>query len=67
MSRSEIELQCECARCGKSAYHTVRWLRENVSVQCERCNAVMRSDEILRDNSKIVRESDDARHRDTND
>jgi DNA-directed RNA polymerase subunit RPC12/RpoP len=63
MSRNEIELNCECARCGKAVYHTVRWLRENTAVQCVSCNNSVPSIEILRDNTKLVRESDDAEHR----
>jgi hypothetical protein len=65
MSRSEIELNCECARCGKAVYHTVRWLRQNASVECVSCKNVMPSIEVLRDNTKLVRDSDDAERRDT--
>ena len=65
MSRNEIELNCECARCGKAVYHTVRWLRENVTVKCESCHNAVPSIEFLRDNTKLVRESDDAARRNT--
>jgi DNA-directed RNA polymerase subunit RPC12/RpoP len=63
MSGSEIELHCECARCGKSDYHTVRWLRENTSVKCPGCSNTMLSSEVLRINTKLVQESDNAAHR----
>lgn len=65
MSRSEMEINCECPRCGKAVYHTVRWLRENTAVQCASCSNTVPSIEILRDNTRLVRESDDAERRDT--
>jgi hypothetical protein len=64
MSRNTIELNCECHRCGKAAYHTVRWLRDNPSIPCAGCHNAMPSIEILRDNTRLVRESDDADRRD---
>lgn len=59
----EIELNCECDLCGKAAYHTVRWLRENTFVQCVGCNNKKASIEILRANTRLVRDSDDAERR----
>lgn len=59
----EIELHCECPRCGKSVYHTIRWLRDNTSVKCERCGNEMPSTGILRDNSKAVLDSDESERR----
>jgi hypothetical protein len=58
MLQGEIELHCECARCGKSAYHTVRWLRDNPAVICAGCANAMPSTEVLSANSKLVRDSD---------
>ena len=58
-----IELHCECPRCGKSAYHTIRWLQENTSLKCAGCDNVMSSLEILRENSNAVRNSHDAERR----
>ena len=63
MLDGKIELHCECARCGKSAYHTVAWLRANASVACAGCGNEMPAAEVLRYNSKLVRESDDADRR----
>ena len=60
MSHDKVELNCECARCGKAVYHTVRWLRENATVQCVSCNNTVPSIEILRDNTKLVRDFDNA-------
>lgn len=51
---AELELQCECAHCGKSAYHTVSWLKENASLKCERCGAIVASSEILTENKAAV-------------
>jgi ribosomal protein L37E len=60
MLQGEIELHCECTRCGKSAYHTVRWLRENPAVICAGCGVALPSTEVLHANSKLVRDSDHA-------
>ena len=60
MQSGEIELHCECARCGKSAYHTVRWLRENPAIICAGCGNALPSVEVLHANTRLVRESDDA-------
>jgi predicted nucleic acid-binding Zn ribbon protein len=54
MPSKEVELQCECPRCGKSAYHTVQWLRDNASVVCERCANPLPSVEVLRENANAV-------------
>jgi len=51
---AELELQCECAHCGKSAWHTVTWLQANPSLKCERCGAVIASKEILKENTAAV-------------
>ena len=58
-----IELQCECARCGKSAYHTIPWLRANKLVACAGCGNSMPAAEVLSYNTRLVRESDDADRR----
>jgi uncharacterized Zn finger protein len=50
----ELELQCECAHCGKSAWHTVSWLKANPSLKCERCGAIVASSEILKENTAAV-------------
>jgi len=63
MPSNEFELNCECARCGKAAYHTVRWLRDNPFIQCVGCNNKHPSIEILRANTKLVRDADDAERR----
>ena len=63
MQRPELELQCECPHCGKSAYHTIRWLRENPSLQCMGCENAMPSAEVLRENSTKVRQHDEAASR----
>ena len=60
MLPGEIELHCECARCGKSAYHTVRWLRENPVIICAGCGNALPSVEVLSVNTKLVTESDAA-------
>jgi len=60
---AEPELQCECPRCGKSAYHTVRWLKDNNCVVCERCASALPSSEILRENTIAVRNAAEAERR----
>ncbi len=60
MTRHEIELNCECPRCGKSLYHTVQWLRQNATIACAGCAGTMPSIGILNDNTRKVRESDAA-------
>ncbi len=63
MSHNEIELNCECARCGKAVYHTIPWLRGNAFVQCVSCGNKTPSIEILRVNTRLVRDFDDAERR----
>jgi uncharacterized Zn finger protein len=64
MSPNILELKCECPRCGKSVHHVIRWLRENDYVKCAGCDNAMLSAEILRDNSRLVQNSDEAERRD---
>jgi len=63
MFLGRIQFQCECARDGKSVYHTVPWLRAIESVTCAGCSNSMLTIEVLRCNINLVRESDGADRR----
>jgi uncharacterized Zn finger protein len=62
---AELEIQCECARCGKNAWHTVAWLRANPALKCEGCGNAVATSEILNENKSAVSKSDDARARES--
>jgi ribosomal protein L37E len=66
MSRVPTEIHCECARCGKSAYNTIQWLKEHATFACERCGTLLVSAEILRVNSNAVRDAAEAERRQPN-
>jgi hypothetical protein len=65
MSQQTPELQCECARCGKSVYHTIQWLRDHATLRCVGCETVISCVEILKENSRTVLKADEAARRES--
>jgi ribosomal protein L37E len=62
---ADLELQCECARCGKNAWHTIPWLRANPALTCEGCGNTVATREILTENKYAVDKWDDAKARES--